>query len=88
MWGSDDVAESPGRQLDAKAPPTTEVYRSSWCWPWNSNHLLSRKPLHNIDQIAERVTGQVTEFAGRVRVGKPAQAQQLTHSLPPIELQF
>jgi hypothetical protein len=49
---------------------------------------LSRKPLHNIDQLAERVTGQVTEFAGRVRVGKPAQAQQLTHSLPPIELQF
>ena len=48
--------------------------------------LLPRKPPHDLDQLALCVTGGITEFASRMRVGKPAQTQQLTQPLAPIEL--
>ena len=49
-------------------------------------NLLSREPLHDLDQFPVCVAGGIAEFAGRVRVGEPAQPQQLAQPLAPIEL--
>ena len=47
---------------------------------------LSGKPLQDIDQLLVRSAGRITKLVNRVRVGKPAQTQDLTDPLTPIEL--
>jgi hypothetical protein len=49
---------------------------------------LPRKSLHNLNQLAVCVACRITEFASRMRIGKPAQPQQVAEPLAPIELQF
>jgi hypothetical protein len=56
--------------------------RSSASW------RQSRELLQNTDQLPVRGIGCVAELVGRVRVGKPAQAQELAEALPPIEPQL
>ena len=44
--------------------------------------------MQNTDQLPVRGVGCVAELVGRVRVDKPAQAQELAEALPPIEPQL
>ena len=48
----------------------------------------TREPAHNVDQLGVRDVGRIAEFIDRVRIRKPAQADELADPLSPVQLQL
>jgi hypothetical protein len=48
----------------------------------------TREPAHNVDRLGVRDVGRIAEFIDRVRIRKPAQADELADPLSPVQLQL
>ena len=48
----------------------------------------TREPAHNVDQLGVRDVGRIAEFVDRVRIRKPAQADELADPLSPVQVQL
>jgi len=48
---------------------------------------LAHQALQDVDQLLVRAARWIAKLVYRVCVGEPAQAQELTEALPPVELQ-
>jgi hypothetical protein len=51
-------------------------------------NLFPRERLQDIDQLVVRGAGGVAKLADRMRIHQPAEPQELSHPLAPIELQL